>query len=434
MKKASGIIPSIISNNEELNYLRFFLADKLHDLKDNPKDKDALEELLTGIDTTEMFHPTLPASGAFSNVRNNFRDVKELLERGYLGRSLIPTAKTLLSALASPVTEPIRLLNRIVSGYNPSYMTTEEIRKEKDPDKIYNAAAEHIHDLFFEREDPANYALPNENQLSREEYIQKRLPYMDFDLDDLDDLNDTIEDEDMKKESSANIVGLLKAADLKRLEYRTEEQQDAIEKTLALKDSYLSNPTDENKTKLIEALTHAENLHPFTATRRFMGVVRDNIKDTAEMWERGNKIRSILPASKLLLTAPGSLLVEPARMLGRAINPNLTFTYKNTKDLEKNLNKKTIEKIVNEHIGDLDMERADPARTIKDLTLSDMMAALLGVRGIIMGNPLRLVPAVIHGSNIAANTIGSALGINGIDRDTYAAMKMSEKENSTKSK
>ena len=224
-----------------------------------------------------------------------------------------------------------------------------------------------------------------------------------------------------------NALGLIKAADIKRLDYRTEEQHNAIMEALALKDAYLSNPSDENKTKLIEALSRAEDLHPFTATRGFMGAARDDIKDVVEMWERGNKFRSILPASKLLISAPGSLFIEPARLLGRAINPNLTFTYKNTKDLEKELNKKTIEKIVNERLGDLDMERADPTRTIKDLTLRDGMAAMAGLRGILTGTKLPLIPADIQGSNLAANTIGSLLGINGMDRDTYAAEKLNKK-------
>ncbi len=228
-----------------------------------------------------------------------------------------------------------------------------------------------------------------------------------------------------------NALGIVKAADIKRLDYRTEEQFNAIMDALALKDEYLSKPNAENKTKLIEALTRAEDLHPFTATRGFMGPARDDIKDVVEMWERGNKLRSIIPASKLLISGPGSLFIEPARLLGRAVNPNLTFTYRNTKDLEKELNKKTIEKIVNEHLGDLDMERADPARTIKDITFRDGMAAALGLRGILTGNPLKLVPAVIHGSNLAANTIGSLLGINGMDRDTYAAEKLNKKRRSS---
>lgn len=224
-----------------------------------------------------------------------------------------------------------------------------------------------------------------------------------------------------------NALGIVKAADIKRLDYRTEEQHNAIMEALALKDEYLSNPSDENKTKLIEALSRAEDLHPFTATRGFMGAARDDIKDVVEMWERGNKFRSILPASKLLISAPGSLFIEPARLLGRAINPNLTFTYKNTKDLEKELNKKTIEKIVNERLGDLDMERADPTRTIKDLTLRDGMTAMAGLRGILTGTTLPLIPAAIQGSNLAANTIGSILGLNGMDRDTYAAEKLNKK-------
>lgn len=237
-----------------------------------------------------------------------------------------------------------------------------------------------------------------------------------------------------------NLLGFIKSADYAQVNYRTLDQLDAIEKTIALRDKYLNNPTDKNKEKLIKALKAAEKLHPFTGTSGFMSFVRDDINDANEMWERGNKIRSVIPASHLLVTTPFSLLTEPIRYIGRAVSPGLTFTYKDTKDIEDELDPKTVEKIVNEHIEDLDLERADPARTLANPSLSDFLATGLGIGGALMGNPFKLIPAAIRGGSLTANTIGELIGANGIDRETYAAMKSgidtdsSEKKVKTKKK
>lgn len=220
-----------------------------------------------------------------------------------------------------------------------------------------------------------------------------------------------------------SLLGFIKAADYAPVSYRTQDQFNAIEKTIALRDKYLDNPTDKNKAKLIEALKIAEKLHPFTGTSGFMSFVRDDMNDANEMWERGNKLRSIIPASHLLLSTPFSLITEPIRYIGRAVHPKFTFTYKDTKDLENELDPKTVEKIVNEHIDDLDLERADPARTLLNPSISDILATGLGMGGAIMGNPFKLIPAAIRGGSLTANTIGDLIGANGIDRETYAAMK-----------
>lgn len=356
MEKASGIIPAV-NSSDDLNFLRLVLLDKLFNFKDNPKDKDALEDLLTGIDVTEMFHPTLPASGAFSNVRNNFRDVKELLERGYLGRSLIPASKTVLSALASPVTEPVRLLSRIASGYNPSYMTTEEMRGEKDLNKLYNAAAEHVHDLFYEREDPAHYALPDDDQLSREEYLQRYLPYMDFDLDDLVELDDEAEEgADMKKESSANIVGLLKAASA------SERVNDAIDKGKQALDTYDANPNGENKKALLEALQNAYVTEPTKLSHLgFLGLADDDLTSTNLQLQRGNTVRSLLRAA---ITSPSNLLTSilnaPLRLLGRAVDPNVNLSSYNLTDIENEIDPEKIHKGAEELLKLREIDRANP--------------------------------------------------------------------------
>lgn len=360
MEKASGIIPSI-GNNDELDFLRLLLVDKLYNFKDNPKDKDALEDLLTGIETTEMFHPTLPASGAFSNVRNNFRDAKELVERGYFGRSLIPASKTILSALASPVTEPIRLLHRIYYGYNPSYMTVEEMRNEKDPDKLYNAADEHINDLFREREDPAHYSLPDDDQLSREEYVQRHLPYAGFDLDDLvdlDDLDDVVEeDADMKKESSANIIGLLKAAS------SSERVNEAVAKGKQALDSYDADPSVENKKALLEALQNAYITEQPTKLSHFgfLGLSEDDLASTNLQLQRGNTVRSLF---RSMLSTPSNLLTSvanaPLRLLGRAVDPNVNLSSYNLTDIENEVDPEKIHKGAEEILKLREIDKANP--------------------------------------------------------------------------
>lgn len=355
MEKASGVIPAI-SSSDELNFLRLVLLDKLFNFKDNPKDKAALEELLTGIEATEMLHPVLPASGAFSNVRNNFRDTKELLERGYLGRSLIPASKTILSALASPVTEPIRLLYRIASGYNPSYMTTSEMRNEKDRNKLYNAASEHVRDLFYEREDPAHYALPDEDQLSREEYIQKYTPYMDINIEDLDDLDDEAEAKDMKKESSANIIGLLKAASA------SERVNDAVTRGKQALDTYDANPNGENKKALLEALQNAYITEPTKLSHLgFLGLAEDDLTSTNLQLQRGNTSRSLLRA---LLTSPSTLLTSianaPLRLLGRAVDPNVNLSSYNLTDIENEIDPEKVHKGANEILKLREIDKANP--------------------------------------------------------------------------
>lgn len=233
---------------------------------------------------------------------------------------------------------------------------------------------------------------------------------------------------------ATNLLGFIKAADYAPISYRTQEQLDAIKKTIALRDKYVNNPTDKNKAKLIEALKTAEKLHPFTGTSGFMGFVRDDINDANEMWERGNKLRSIIPASHLLISTPLSLVTEPVRYIGRALLPKFTYTYTNTKDIENELDPKTVTKIVNEHIDDLDLERADPARTLLNPSLSDVLATGLGVGGAIMGNPLKLIPAIIRGGSLTANTIGDLIDANGIDRETYAAMKSGGDKDASKKK
>lgn len=355
MEKASGVIPAI-SSSDELNFLKLVLSDKLFNFKDNPKDKAALEELLTGIEATEMLHPLLPASGAFSNVRNNFRDTKELLERGYLGRSLIPASKTILSALASPVTEPIRLLYRIASGYNPSYMTTSEMRNEKDLNKLYNAASEHLRDLFYEREDPAHYALPDDDQLSREEYIQKYTPYMDINIEDLDDLDDEAEAKDMKKESSVNIIGLLKAAS------DSERVNDAVARGKQALDTYDANPNGENKKALLEALQNAYITEPTKLSHLgFLGLSEDDLTSTNLQLQRGNTVRSLL---RSVLSSPSNLLTSianaPLRLLGRAVDPNVNLSSYNLTDIENEVDPEKVHKGAKEILKLREIDKANP--------------------------------------------------------------------------
>lgn len=220
-----------------------------------------------------------------------------------------------------------------------------------------------------------------------------------------------------------NLLGLIKAADYSSVDHRTKEQQKSIDEVIDIRDKYIKNPTDKNKAKLIEALKKAEKLHPLTNASGTLALIRDDISDTKEMWERGNKIRSIVPASHLLVSAPFTIVREPVRLISRAINPKITFQYKETKDIKNEFDPDTIKKIVNEHIDDLDFERADPARTLYNPSLGDLFATGLGIGGAVIGNPMKLIPVAIRAGSMTANTIGKYIGANGIDRDTYAARK-----------
>lgn len=225
---------------------------------------------------------------------------------------------------------------------------------------------------------------------------------------------------------ATNLLGFIKVADYSAVTNRTKKQQESIDKVIEIRDKYINNPTDKNKIKLIEALKKAEKLHPLTNASGTLALIRDDISDTKEMWERGNKIRSIVPASHLLISAPFTVLREPVRLISRAINPKNTFLYKETKEIKNESDPDIVQKIVNEHIDDLDYERADPARTIYNPSLGDFVATGFGVGGALIGNPLKLIPVAIRAGSMTANTIGKYIGANGMDRETYAARKANE--------
>lgn len=226
-----------------------------------------------------------------------------------------------------------------------------------------------------------------------------------------------------------NVLGFLKQADFSLDTHKTPEQNKAIELVNKLKDAYSESSTEENKEKLLEALEIAERLHPLRHPTGFMSFARGNLEDSKELFRRGNPIRGFVRLLKLPISAPLSLLAEPIRILGRAVNPKYTLTYQDLDEIKEEADKDKILKAVQEHIDDLNVERADPLRGLTDPSMNDLFTAGIGAGGLIRGNVFTALPAAVRLGQLASNSIANEIGINGDSRTDYVN-KLTGQDNS----
>ncbi len=369
MLKKSEIVPA--QHGHTMYDLIFLLEDKLQELRRGKFDKDRIKDIANITSVAEQLHPTMPVSGTFSNVRNNFRDVKELMDRGYPEKSIIPAAKTLLGAIASPVTEPARLLGRLAQGYNLSYMSPEEMALESDPDKFTKALREHIRDLHFERKDlaPDDEVWPDVKGIDRLQYIKNNSPDADFNEQEIEEAFRSPDNKSSWLEvffnnMMKNTKGLNKIAGIKPKDWLDkysdiEKAKNKIKQLLPTLEQ--SKDNQETINRIADLLSYSEDRSaPILPEYGAFSSVKNNLKDARELLERGYEFQSIKPTSKALLHALLSPVTEPARLLNRYLagKPLSYMTPKeiaNTSDIEK------VRSSVEEHLNNLDYKREDPS-------------------------------------------------------------------------
>ena len=382
MLKKSEIVTA--PHSHEVQDLIWLLEDKLHELRLGKFDKNQINAIANITNVAEQLHPTIPASGAFSSVRNNFRDIKELIERGYPERSIAPAAKTLLSALVSPVTEPARLLGRLAAGYNLSYMSPKEMASETDPDKFTKALKEHIRDLHFERKDLAERedVWPDVKGLDRIEYIENNTPDIDFNENEIEEEFRSPDNKSSWLEvffnnMMKNTKGLDKIAGIKPKDWmdRYSDIERAKNKIKQLLPT-LERGKDNQETigRIADLLSYSEDRSfPILPDYGAFSNVTNNLKDAKELLERGYEFSSAVPASKALLYALLSPVTEPARLLNRVL-AGKPLSYMTPKEIAGTSDIKKVKSSVEEHLNNLDYKRGDPSTDTYSMKGMDRLA------------------------------------------------------------
>lgn len=360
--KVAKIVP--VGFREDLDAMTLAIEDGLSKMRYGSSNEKAVKDIINTIHNAELIHPTMPASGAFSNIRNNFRDAQEMLDRGYPSKSILPTAKAVMGILASPVTEPARLLGRLISGYTPSYMTTEEMAKETDIKKLEKAIVEHLRDLYFEREDLAEDDWLDGEGVDRYDYIKARIPEIKVDESKVDKIfnsknNDRSWNEIYADEAMRNTKGLHKIASTKsaNLGWDVNLAKDKIEELLPT----LKKGKDNKETikRIADLLSYSENRTKSTLPDpgAFEGV-KTNLKYARELLQRGYPLQSLEPIIDTGLNAIMAPITEPIRLLGRLSNGR-TLSYMTPEDIANEDDVDKIRKAVKEHIDDLNTGMPD---------------------------------------------------------------------------
>lgn len=356
MNKYAEIVPA--GFREDLGTMTYAIEDGLSKLRYGSSNEKSIKDIINAIYNAELIHPTMPVSGAFSNVRNNFRDAQEMLDRGYPGKSILPTAKAVMGILASPVTEPVRLLSRLISGYTPSYMTAEEMAKEKDIKKLEKAIVEHLRDLQFERKDLAEDDWMDGEGVDRYDYIKARIPEVKVDEAKVDKIfnspnNDRSWNEIYADEMINNTKGLRKIASTKSAALGSDVNlaNDKVKELL----STLKKGKDNKETikRIADLLAYSENRTRSTLLEdgAFAGV-KINLKYAKELLQRGYPLESLEPIIDAGLHTIASPVVEPIRLLNRLSNGK-TLSYMTLDDIAKEDDIDKVKKAVKEHIENI---------------------------------------------------------------------------------
>lgn len=356
MIKSSEIVPA--GFREDLGAMTWAIEDGLSKMRYGSSNEKAIKDIINTIYNAELMHPTMPASGVFSNIRNNFRDAQEMLDRGYTSKSILPAAKAVMGVLASPVTEPVRLLGRLIAGYTPSYMTAEEMAKEKDIKKLEKAIVEHLRDLHFERKDLAEDDWMDGEGVDRYDYIKARIPKIKVDESKVDKIfnsknNDRSWTEIYADEIIRNTPGLRKIAGTKsaNLGWDVNSANDKVKELL----STLKKGKDNKETikRIADLLSYSESRTKSALPEpgAFEGV-KTNLKYARELLQRGYPLQSLEPIIDTGLHTIMAPIVEPIRLLNRLSNGR-TLSYMTLDDIAKEDDVDKIRKAVKEHIDNI---------------------------------------------------------------------------------